>query len=171
MSAVNERVRISDISGLIKFIKELSSSDAAVADAYIEAYRELSGDADLSDREREYYRAVAGCEHLGENSERCYRCYAFRMKKAAAMAEGYDYFTTTLSISPYKHAEWINALGAQLEAESEAKYLPADFKKKGGYQRSIELCKAYDIYRQDYCGCIFSRGESRKKIRHGEQKT
>lgn len=120
---------------------------------------------------REYYCAVAGCEHLGENSERCYRCYAFRMKKAAAMAEGYDYFTTTLSISPYKHAEWINALGAQLEAESEAKYLPADFKKKGGYQRSIELCKAYDIYRQDYCGCIFSRGESRKKIRHGEQKT
>ena len=106
--------------------------------------------------ENEYLDAVKGYEHLGENSARCYKCYEFRMKKAAELAVKYDYFTTTLSISPYKHAEWINELGCRIEAETGTKYLPADFKKKGGYQRSIELCKVYNIYRQDYCGCRFS---------------
>ena len=110
----------------------------------------------------EYYTAVQGYEHLGENSARCYHCYAFRMKKAAELAVNYDYFTTTLSISPYKHADWINELGARIEAESGVKYLPADFKKRGGYQRSIELCKVYDIYRQNYCGCSFSKEESER---------
>lgn len=108
----------------------------------------------------EYDAAVKGVEDLGENSQRCYRCYAFRMKKAAALAVKYDYFTTTLSISPYKHAEWINALGARYAAEYGANYLPADFKKRGGYQRSIELCKVYNIYRQDYCGCRYSKEEA-----------
>ena len=111
----------------------------------------------------EYYRAVEGFEHLGENSERCYHCYAFRMKKAAELAVKYDYFTTTLSISPYTHSEWINELGARIQAEIGAKYLPADFKKKGGYQRSIELCKVYNIYRQNYCGCAFSKKEAEQK--------
>ena len=115
--------------------------------------------------DREYYREVAGFEELGENSQRCYRCYAFRMRKAAELAVKYDYFTTTLSISPYKHAEWINELGARFEAEFGAKYLPADFKKRGGYQRSIELCKVYDIYRQNYCGCVFSKKEAEEKIK------
>ena len=110
----------------------------------------------------EYYTAVQGYEHLGENSARCYHCYAFRMKKEAELAVNYDYFTTTLSISPYKHADWINELGARIEAESGVKYLPADFKKRGGYQRSIELCKVYDIYRQNYCGCSFSKEESER---------
>lgn len=111
----------------------------------------------------EYYKAVEGYEHLGENSARCYKCYEFRMKKAAELGVKFDYFTTTLSISPYKHAEWINELGARIEGEFGAKYLPADFKKKGGYQRSIELCKVYNIYRQNYCGCKFSKEEAENK--------
>ena len=109
---------------------------------------------------QEYYAAVKGYEALGENSERCYRCYAFRMRKTALLAKDYDYFTTTLSISPYKNADWVNTLGEEIEQESGAKYLPADFKKKGGYARSIELCKMYDIYRQHYCGCEFSRPQA-----------
>ena len=113
--------------------------------------------------EKEYFEAVKGYENLGENSMRCYHCYAFRMRKAAALADKYDYFTTTLSISPYKHAQWINELGARIQAETGVKYLPADFKKRGGYQRSIELCKVYNIYRQNYCGCIFSKEESAQK--------
>ena len=112
---------------------------------------------------QEYYEAVKGYEHLGENSKRCYLCYAFRMQKTASLADKYDYFTTTLSISPYKHAQWINELGARIQAETGANYLPADFKKKGGYQRSIELCKVYNIYRQNYCGCDFSARESEQK--------
>ncbi len=113
--------------------------------------------------ENEYLQAVKGYEDLGENSARCYNCYEFRMKKAAELAVNYDYFTTTLSISPYKHADWINELGARIEAKFGTKYLPADFKKKGGYQRSIELCKVYNIYRQDYCGCRFSFEEKLKR--------
>ena len=116
----------------------------------------------LDYNEQEYLEAVRGYEHLGENSARCYRCYEFRMEKAAELSDKYDYFTTTLSISPYKHADWINELGARIEADCKARYLPADFKKKGGYQRSIELCKVYGIYRQDYCGCRFSLEEAKK---------
>lgn len=112
----------------------------------------------------EFFNAIKGLEHKGEGSERCYRCYEFRMRKTAELACGkYDYFTTTLSISPYKRADWINQLGACIEAEIGAKYLPADFKKKNGYKRSIELCKAYNIYRQEYCGCIFSLEEAKKQ--------
>ena len=113
--------------------------------------------------ENEYLQAVKGFEKLGENSLRCYKCYEFRMKKAAELAVKYDYFTTTLSISPYKHADWINELGYRIESEFGTKYLPADFKKRGGYQRSIELCKVYNIYRQDYCGCRFSLEEKIKR--------
>ncbi len=113
----------------------------------------------------EYYCAVKGLEDLGENSVRCYKCYEFRMRKTAQLADKYDYFTTTLSISPYKHADWINELGARIEAEYGVHYLPADFKKKGGYQRSIELCKVYNIYRQDYCGCSFSKAEANKNAK------
>ena len=107
----------------------------------------------------EYDAAVRGYEHLGENSERCYHCYAFRMQKAAQLAKDYDYFTTTLSISPYKNCEWVNQLGFALEKAWGVRYLPADFKKKGGYARSVELCKMYDIYRQHYCGCRYSMEE------------
>lgn len=110
---------------------------------------------------QEYYNAVSGMEELGERSKRCYNCYQFRMEEACKYAKdhGFDYFTTTLSISPYKNSEWVNEIGSNLEKQYNISYLYADFKKKNGYKRSIELSKQYELYRQDYCGCKFSKVE------------
>lgn len=114
----------------------------------------------------DYYKSIKGLEKLGERSERCYNCYQFRMKKACEYAKynNYDYFTTTLSISPYKNSTWINEIGENLEKQYDIKYLYADFKKKNGYKRSIELSKEYNLYRQDYCGCVYSKEEKGVKI-------
>ena len=111
---------------------------------------------------KDYYLAIKGLETLPERSEKCYKCYEFRMKKAAQYAKEnkFDYFTTTLSISPYKNANWINDIGKNLEKEYGIKYLYADFKKKDGYKRSLELSREYNLYRQDYCGCNSSKLES-----------
>lgn len=110
---------------------------------------------------QEFYRSIEGLEDLGEGSERCFRCYELRLEKLAILAKEkeFDYFTTTLSISPYKNAEKLNAIGSELEEKYGIEYLPSDFKKKGGYQRSIQLSKEWDLYRQDYCGCVFSKKE------------
>lgn len=107
----------------------------------------------------EYYDAVKGLELLGEKSLRCYECYKLRMKRACEYAKenNYDYFTTTLSISPHKISDWINEIGENLENEYDIKYLYSDFKKNNGYKRSLELSKEYGLYRQDYCGCSFSK--------------
>lgn len=93
-----------------------------------------------------------------ERGERCRRCYEFRMKKAFEFAVNnkYDYFTTTLSISPYKDAVKINTIGYTFDNLSDVKYLPADFKKKNGFLRSLQLSSEYGLYRQDYCGCVYS---------------
>ena len=109
----------------------------------------------------EFYKSIKGLEKLGERSERCYKCYELRMKKTILYAKenNYEYFTTTLSISPYKNAEWINEIGKKLENEFNVKYLYSDFKKKNGYKKSLELSKKYNLYRQDYCGCIYSKLE------------
>ena len=109
----------------------------------------------------EYYKSIKGLEKLGERSERCYKCYELRLEKSAKYAKenNYDYFTTTLSISPYKNAEWINEVGEKLQDKYDIKYLFADFKKKNGYKRSLELSKEYKLYRQDYCGCVYSKQE------------
>lgn len=114
---------------------------------------------------KEYYDSVKGLELLGEKSKRCYECYKLRMERAAKYAKenGYDYFTTTLSISPYKVSEWINEIGGYLENKYDIKYLYSDFKKKNGYKRSLELSKEYGMYRQDYCGCSFSKKETYEK--------
>ncbi len=113
----------------------------------------------------EFYTAIKGLEHLGERTERCYKCYNLRMKKSAIYAKenNYDYFTTTLSISPYKDAKWINEIGINLEKEIGVKYLYSDFKKNNGYKRSIELSKEYKLYRQEYCGCVYSKNERETK--------
>lgn len=113
---------------------------------------------------QDYYKAVSGYEKLGERSERCFRCYELRMRKAAEYAKenGFDYFTTTLSISPHKDSQKINEIGAKLEKEFGISYLFADFKKNNGYLRSLELSKEYQLYRQDYCGCIYSKMEREK---------
>ncbi len=112
-------------------------------------------------------RAIAGKEHLGERSKRCYACYAFRMKETCknAKEKGFDYFTTTLSISPYKNANWLNEIGEGLQEEYGMPYLCADFKKKNGYKRSIELSERYHLYRQDFCGCKYSRAEEEERKR------
>ena len=114
----------------------------------------------------EYFNEIKGLENLGERSKRCYNCYKFRMDKAALYAKNnnYDYFTTTLSISPYKISNWINEIGSELEKKYNINYLYADFKKKNGYKRSLELSKQYNLYRQDYCGCIYSKQEREIKI-------
>ena len=114
---------------------------------------------------REFLDAVRGMEDLPEGGERCRICYELRLRKTAeaAKADGFDFFTTTLSISPYKRAAWLNEIGIRLGEEVGVPYLRSDFKKKNGYKRSIELSGQYGLYRQDYCGCIYSKLESERK--------
>ena len=102
--------------------------------------------------------AVQGLEAEPERGGRCTFCYRLRMRRAAQYAaeHGFDWFTTTLSISPHKDAKRINAIGQELEAEFGVKHLPSDFKKHNGYLRSLQLSEEYGLYRQDYCGCEFS---------------
>lgn len=109
----------------------------------------------------DFYEMAKGMEDLPEGGERCFKCYELRLREAAVIAreKGFDYFTTTLSISPHKNAQKLNEIGEMLSKEYEVTHLPADFKKKNGYKRSIELSKEYDLYRQDYCGCVFSKRE------------
>lgn len=116
-------------------------------------------------RPEEFYNAVRGAEHIPEGGERCFRCYALRLRQAASMAasEGFDYFTTTLSISPMKNAAKLNEIGEAMGREYGIPYLVSDFKKRNGYKRSVELSREYGLYRQDYCGCIFSGREREKK--------
>lgn len=112
-----------------------------------------------------YYEAIKGYEDLGEFSERCYKCFYLRMEECARFAKDnhFDYFTTTLSISPYKNSKWINEIGYELEKKYNVNYLYSDFKKQEGYKKSIELSKEYGLYRQEYCGCVYSLKESEEK--------
>ena len=112
------------------------------------------------DTER-FYAMVKGLELLPEGGERCFRCYELRLREAGelARAQKFDYFTTTLSISPLKNAEKLNEIGTQIGEELGIAYLQSDFKKKNGYKRSTELSKEYGMYRQDYCGCVYSYRE------------
>lgn len=116
---------------------------------------------------KDYYEAIKGLENLGEHSRRCYNCYKFRLKEAALYAKenNYDYFTTTLSISPYKNSDWINEIGNELEKEYNIKFLYSNFKKEEGYKKSIVYSKEYNIYRQDYCGCVFSKEERQGDVK------
>ena len=111
-----------------------------------------------------FFEMARGMEDLPERGMRCYHCYEMRMEEAARAAKAMkaDYFTTTLSISPHKNAEWINEIGERLGARYGVSHLPSDFKKKSGYLRSIELSKKYGLYRQNYCGCIFSKEASKE---------
>lgn len=113
----------------------------------------------------EYFEAVKGYEHIPEGGERCFICYDLRLRKTAMTARemGLEYFTTTLSVSPYKNAAVLAKLGEKLQEEFGVSYLPSDFKKKGGYLRSIELSSIYGLYRQDFCGCLFSEAEAEKR--------
>ena len=106
-----------------------------------------------------FYALAKGRENVREGGVRCFDCYRLRLEKTAELAKkgGFDYFTTTLSISPLKNAQKLREIGLELEEKYGVKNLPSDFKKKEGYKRSIELSKKYNLYRQDYCGCEYSR--------------
>ena len=110
------------------------------------------------DSER-FYEMAKGLETIKEGGERCFKCYELRLREAAEIAkEGeFEYFTTTLSISPHKNAQKLNEIGQRLGEEYGVEYLLSDFKKKNGYKRSIELSEEYGLYRQNYCGCVFSK--------------
>lgn len=112
-----------------------------------------------------FYSAVKGLEHIREGGERCFACYRMRLEETARVARdmGMDFFTTTLSISPMKNAAKLNEIGRELSEEYKVPYLFSDFKKKGGYLRSTELSREYGIYRQNYCGCIFSQREAEER--------
>ena len=107
-----------------------------------------------------FYAAAKGLEQCPEGGERCFACYELRLKKTAELAkkQAYDYFATTLTIIPLKNAAKLNEIGERLAAAYQISWLPSDFKKKNGYKRSIELSAEYALYRQNYCGCVYSKG-------------
>ncbi|MCI5935937.1 MAG: epoxyqueuosine reductase QueH [Lachnospiraceae bacterium] len=112
------------------------------------------------DKER-FYEMARGLEAVPEGGQRCFQCYELRLREAGELAKArdFDYFTTTLSISPMKNAEKLNEIGLRLAEELGVSYLSSDFKKRNGYKRSTELSREYGMYRQDYCGCVYSYHE------------
>ncbi|NCC01836.1 MAG: epoxyqueuosine reductase QueH [Clostridia bacterium] len=113
-----------------------------------------------------FYELAKGLEQLPEGGERCFKCYELRLREAAICAKNadFDYFTTTLSISPLKNAEKLNEIGENLGRQYSVSYLPGNFKKKNGYLRSVKLSAEYGLYRQDYCGCIYSKRDAEKRV-------
>ncbi len=118
----------------------------------------------------DYLKVIKGLEQEKEGGSRCYQCFKLRLTKAALYAKNhnFDYFTTTLTISPLKNSQVINQIGHELETQYGVNYLYSDFKKKEGYKRSIVLSHEYNLYRQDYCGCIFSKNARLEKVKKGE---
>lgn len=114
--------------------------------------------------------AAKGLETAPEGGARCAKCFRLRLEETARRCKegGYDYFTTTLSISPLKNAQLLNQIGEELAQQYGVTHLPSDFKKQNGYKRSIELSRQYELYRQDYCGCIYSKAE-REAAKRGEE--
>lgn len=120
----------------------------------------------------EFYEAIKGYEHCKEGGERCRKCFELRLRKSAKVAKkgGFDFFTTTLTISPLKNTDWLNEIGAREGEQEGVLFLPSDFKKKDGYKRSIQLSKEFELYRQDFCGCGFSKAEMEEKRKMQEGK-
>lgn len=120
-----------------------------------------------------FYKMAEGMEHLPEGGERCHKCYEMRLSEAAKLASSnhFDYFTTTLTISPHKNSQVLNRIAQKVGQEYGVTPLPSDFKKKGGYKRSCEITEQYGMYRQDYCGCEFSMERLKKKESEESKKT
>lgn len=139
-----------------RFIEELNRKTEE--DAYPITY--VEGDFEPE----RFFEVAKGLEQVKEGGERCFKCYELRLRKSAeyAKANQYDFFTTTLSISPLKSAAKLNEIGVALSKEYGVSYLLSDFKKKNGYKMSVELSKEYNLYRQDYCGCVYSKEERRQ---------
>lgn len=112
----------------------------------------------------DFLNIAKGYEDVPEGGERCFRCYAMRLEESAKIAKenNFDYFCTTLSISPLKNSQKINQIGYEIAQKYNVKWLPSDFKKKEGYKRSIELSCQYNLYRQNFCGCVFSKNQMEK---------
>ena len=128
----------------------------------IRLIKELNKDIKMMDIDYlniEYRNYIKGLENDIEGKERCHKCYYLRLEKTASLAKdnNYDYFATTLTVSPYKNSAIINKLGLELENNYKIKYLVSDFKKNEGYKKSILCSKKYNLYRQNYCGCLFSK--------------
>lgn len=138
-----------------EFEKRLNEQKRFVSKVYNASVKVI----DCGHNAEEFLSVTKGLEDLPERSKRCYLCYKLRLEKTAefALDNGYDYFTTTLSISPHKNAVWINEIGEELESLYGVKFLYSDFKKENGYLRSIELSNKYNLYRQNFCGCEYSK--------------
>ena len=150
------RKRVAEQKRLIEsYNKELTESVESRQSGYL--IQVIEGDYEP----RHFYEIAKGLEQCPEGGERCFACYELRLRETAMRAQtgGFDYFTTTLSISPLKNAAKLNEIGERLAQEYDIPWLPSDFKKRDGYKRSIELSREYDLYRQDYCGCVYSRRE------------
>ena len=143
-----------NITNSEEYFKRLEEQKTFIKKVYGKTISLISGNYNPND----FYSAVKGMEELKEGDKRCKICYYLRLEETAKTAKelGYEYFTTTLSVSPHKNAKWLNEIGEELSNKYGVKYLYADFKKNGGYLRSIELSKQHNLYRQDYCGCEFS---------------
>lgn len=120
---------------------------------------------DIDYLNEEFHAKVKGYEKEPENGSRCSLCFELRLEKTVQLAKdnNFDYFGTTLTVSPHKNSQLINEIGINLQNKYNIKYLLSDFKKENGYQRSIELSKEYNLYRQNYCGCLYSKGENNEE--------
>jgi predicted adenine nucleotide alpha hydrolase (AANH) superfamily ATPase len=138
-----------------EYFKRLNEQINFVNLVYLGSVNVIAGEYRIED----FLTKIKGLENEKEGGSRCKICYYLRLEETCKKAKelGYDYFSTTLSISPHKNATWLNEIGEELSNKYGVKYLYADFKKEGGYLRSIELSKLYNLYRQDFCGCEFSK--------------
>ena len=138
-----------------EYIKRLETQKKLIEEMNLDGVK-LCG---VTYNHEEFLQEIKGLESCKEGGERCSECFKLRMRKTAEYAKkmNYDCFTTTLSVSPHKNAELLNEIGEKLSDEFGVEFLVADFKKNEGYKRSIELSKKFDLYRQDFCGCEFSR--------------
>lgn len=139
-------------------------------------YLAQTGGESILDCDRDkalFYELAKGLEHVAEGGERCKKCYALRLNKTAELAEanGFDYFATTLTVSPLKNATWINELGHEAAQVKKTKWLYTDFKKRGGYLLSTQKSKEYNLYRQNYCGCVYSLAEAKQREQNALQKS
>ncbi len=150
-----------NITEEIEYSKRFSELERFVGEAPFAMGVEIVDGGYASDL---FFEMSKGLENEPEKGSRCYKCYEMRMEATAKYAKehGFDIFTTSLSISPHKNAIWINEIGERCKEKYEIDYMYSDFKKKNGYSRSIELSKEYGLYRQDYCGCVFSKRQKEK---------
>jgi hypothetical protein len=147
-----------NISPIEEFDKRFAEQERLIASLPAKHKIKLvRGEYDYND----FYAIAKGYEDVPEGGERCFRCYRMRLEKTAelAKANGFDYFCTTLSISPLKNSQKINEIGIEVAKKYGISWLPSDFKKREGYKRSIELSREYNLYRQNFCGCVYSKSQ------------